>query len=207
MRGFWATQTHLTSSVVTAPIVLETRCWRAQWSSVAGAKPRGGRKDVLERCWRSQWSLGLRIPTSARSDSATSHEPSLCAHPVAAEEFLDANRIIRSGTKLRFGVPPNTSLYKVSLCSAVCLCLFISDFTSPPRARRSTTQRASHPRKATRHGSLPSPPLRTSPPSMVIAVSTEEPRKPWSEKASRSGIAASPTSKADSPCRQTHHQG
>ena len=61
MGGFWATQTHLTSSVVTAPIVLETRCWRAQWSSVAGAKPREGRKGVLERCWRPQRTLGLNL--------------------------------------------------------------------------------------------------------------------------------------------------
>ena len=48
MRGFWAVQAHLASSVETAPMVLETEVFQRQWLSVAGAKPREGRKGVLE---------------------------------------------------------------------------------------------------------------------------------------------------------------
>ena len=52
MKGFWAAHAHLASCVVTAPIVLETGVFQRQWSLVAGAKAREGRKGVLERCWR-----------------------------------------------------------------------------------------------------------------------------------------------------------
>ena len=61
MRGFWVAQAHLMSSVVTAPIVLETGVLQRQRTSVAGAKPREERKGVLERCWRPQKALGLSI--------------------------------------------------------------------------------------------------------------------------------------------------
>ena len=50
MRGFWAVQAHLASSVETAPMVLETEVFQRQWLSVAGAKPREGRKVMEKSC-------------------------------------------------------------------------------------------------------------------------------------------------------------
>ena len=61
-------------------------------------------------------------------------------------------------------------------------------------------------RKATRQASLPSPLPRRPAPNMVTAVSTV-PRRPNSPNESSSGMAHPPTSKAERPCRHTHHHG